>query len=293
MSSIRSNPSDRFPPYNGSPLTFSGFSTLRKSDMRPSHQAELTGATVGSTIRNGGGGGSGKQSASRVMSHATQPSSPHETEAMRQAILSLVNIWLSRMSLMSGITTFFAGIDSQLLSYAAASVVTNSSAEVWHRIAVTSMAGAMILHWMAAIISYLACFALYRFELSDASTEEKISGFPGYQANFNRHTNPTLASPHVDANYISVTRLHPFSFSARRTGMQSANIESQGTHGIPKLPMDLTAVNSACVGITLVGFVLAILGILAYMWVFLPGYVSIFSTVCLSASALVGLWVLG
>jgi len=302
MSSIRSNPSERFPPYTGT-ISSAGGSTLRKSNMHPAHQYEATGATVASSnAANGGNGTNGGNGAagSPAISHGGQSMTPQETEAMRQAILGLVNVWLSRMSLMSGITTFFAGIDGQLLAYAYPSTVTDSQTDTGYRIAVTSLAGAMILHWMAAIISYIACFALYRYELVDARQEEVHNGVTALRTGIpsTKSYSPLLGSafsvPQLNAAYIGVTQFHPYSFRVTGPGVTGSNasIEAPNTHGIPKLPMNLTAVNDACVGITVVGFVLAILGILAYMWAFLPSYVSIFSTICLSISVLIGLWVL-
>ncbi|KZO98211.1 hypothetical protein CALVIDRAFT_535316 [Calocera viscosa TUFC12733] len=201
-------------------------------------------------------------------------------------------------------TTFFAGIDGQLLSYAYPSNVTDSRTDTGYRIAVTSLAGAMILHWMAAIISYIACFALYRYELIDARHEEQSTGLLAFR--LPGKSSPSLLGSSafapivpgplaLDAAYIGVSRLHPYCLRTARAHMpsnSSASVEAPMTHGIPRLPMDLTRVNDACVGITFVGFVLALLGIMAYMWTFLPSYVSIFSTVCLGVSVLVGMWVL-
>jgi len=305
MSSIRSNPSERIPPYTttNSAFTSAGGSTLRKSNMQASHQYEATGATVGSSAgpngANGTNGANGVKG-SPAISHGTQSTTPQETEAMRQAVLALVNVWLGRMSLMSGITTFFAGIDSQLLSYAQSAGVTGSSINTGYQIAITSLAGAMILHWMAAIISYLACFALYRYELIDARHEESQNGVAAFRTPTNSNSySPLIAASlfpaaHLNSAYIGVTQFHPYSFRTTRPGVaeRNASVEAPVTHGIPKLPMNLTAVNDACVGITFVGFVLAMLGILAYMWAFLPDYVAIFTTICLGVSVVIGLWVL-
>jgi len=245
--------------------------------------------------------------------------SPQETEAMRQAVLTLVNVWLSRLSLMSGITTFFAGIDGQLLAYAYPSTVTDSRTDTGYRIAVTSLAGAMILHWMAAIISYIACFSLYRYELTDARHEERSTGLLASTARYQSQS-PTAhsrgaskssplvsssgfstalnGSPALDSAYVSVRRFHLYTLRTTRPDPAilgsgtNASVELPVTPGIPRLPLDLCGVNNACVAITFVGFVLAILGILAYMWAFLPSYVSIFASVCLGVSMAVGIWVL-
>ncbi|KZT61413.1 hypothetical protein CALCODRAFT_479913 [Calocera cornea HHB12733] len=322
MSYMRANPSDQYPSTAGSALP-SATSTLRQphtqSSMRPAHRAEATGATVssanGTSGAGGVGGANGPASGSPPLSHAP-PTSQQETEAMRQAVLALVNVWLSRLSLLSGITTFFAGIDGQLLSYAYPSAATDGRTDTGYKIAVTSLAGAMILHWMAAIISYIACFALYRYELIDARNEERTSGLLAFRAPAPGSGKPfpaNLSTPQLgssifsaplqlDAAYISVSRLHPYTFRTTRPtttfptspfpGTSNPTLTLPITHGIPRLPMDLRSVNDACVGLTVVGFGLALLGILAYMWTFLPVYVSGFASACLAVGVAVGLWVL-
>jgi len=216
-----------------------------------------------------------------------------------------VGVWLNRLSLISGITTFFAGIDSQLLSYVYPFGSTAVQLDTAHKIAVTTLAGAVVCHWMAAIIAYIGCFALYRYELVDAAIEEESASQENDKdmprargppqplirprSNAIPAAPPTLKFPGIHLD-VTLMRIHPFGLRLSKRSL--LQLESGHTLGIPDLPVDLVAVHTACVMMAMVGFVLAMIGIMTYLWAGVPQYVSIFSTVMLGFCLMTGAYVL-
>lgn len=154
---------------------------------------------------------------------------------------------------------------------------------------------------VVAIISYIGCFVLYRYELVGATVrEERASSQDDDEKNMPRArgppprttmTNATIAAPTIDFAGVPVTllRFHPFGRRMRRRIHVPVASE---THGIPNLPVDLVQVHTACVTMSAVGFLLAMIGIMTYLWSNVPQYVSIFATAMLGACIATGIFVL-
>ncbi|OCH90597.1 hypothetical protein OBBRIDRAFT_793150 [Obba rivulosa] len=90
-----------------------------------------------------------------------------ESDAMHQAMLDVVSIWLSRLQTISAITSFFASIDSLLFSITSAP--TTRTIEQLTSACITS---ALILHVFSSIIAFIGSFILVRFQLFDADAHE-------------------------------------------------------------------------------------------------------------------------
>lgn len=95
-----------------------------------------------------------------------------DEDASRKAVMRVVQLWLTRLQIVSGITTFFASIDTTLLSFAIGLTRLNVlDTSMWPRttqLLHASLAGALIFHVCAAITSFVASFVLIRYRLMDA-----------------------------------------------------------------------------------------------------------------------------
>ncbi|KZT21038.1 hypothetical protein NEOLEDRAFT_1181970 [Neolentinus lepideus HHB14362 ss-1] len=189
-----------------------------------------------------------------------------------QAVLQVVSIWLNRLQLISVVTTFFAGMDGTFLGFTApftADKDVSDTSQLVH----ASLAGALVFHLFAAIISYIASFALIRFQLVDAEgnevTQSAPPGLPKAEAI------PPSASTSTTSSRIRVSqvRLLPFSLSPRPSR----------PHPQPPIPL-LLWVHTVCIALSSLGFVLAVLGVMSYVWTALASAVKIFTTVCLGVS---------
>ncbi|KAI0919055.1 hypothetical protein AcV5_002069 [Taiwanofungus camphoratus] len=93
-------------------------------------------------------------------------------DAVRQAILAVVQVWLNRLHLISTITTFFASIDALLFSLASAAThVGERTYTGWSpidQLTSASLAGALIFHVCSAIVAFVGSFVLIRLQLIDA-----------------------------------------------------------------------------------------------------------------------------
>ncbi|KAH9834115.1 uncharacterized protein C8Q71DRAFT_771196 [Rhodofomes roseus] len=183
-----------------------------------------------------------------------------ETDAQRRKDImkELMKSWMDRLQLISVITTFFAATEGQLL------VITtpadDNSPETRIRATANAiLAGALVIHLCAAIISFLAAFFLVRYRLKEATKEEiKIE------------TGITPASSHPDL----------------KTGIWSTNphLEEMGPfRGGPPTRL-LEHLHTLCMWLALVGFALALAGALCYTWARLSLSASVFATACLGVA---------
>ncbi|TFY50806.1 hypothetical protein EVJ58_g10881, partial [Rhodofomes roseus] len=102
-------------------------------------------------------------------------SSESDDSVLREAILQIVSVWLNRLSLVSGIASFFSSIDSLLFSIASTSTHIGDPDAPWSaldKLTTASFAGALIFHVCSAILAFVASFILVRLELIDADDQE-------------------------------------------------------------------------------------------------------------------------
>ncbi|TFY57599.1 hypothetical protein EVJ58_g6926 [Rhodofomes roseus] len=195
-----------------------------------------------------------------TLAYAGTQTDQDETDAQRRKDImkELTKSWMDRLQLISVITTFFAATEGQLL------VITtpadDNSPETRIRATANAiLAGALVIHLCAAIISFLAAFFLVRYRLKEATKEEiKIE------------TGITPASSHPDL----------------KTGIWSTNphLEEMGPfRGGPPTRL-LEHLHTLCMWLALVGFALALAGALCYTWARLSLSASVFATACLGVA---------
>ncbi|KAI0089186.1 hypothetical protein BDY19DRAFT_944620 [Irpex rosettiformis] len=107
----------------------------------------------------------------RVSPAVTAAVTGNTDDAKRKAVLNVVQVWLDRLQLISTITTFFAGIDGTILSFAIAlshaSVIPMDQWSTSVSVLMASLVGSLIFHTCAAITSFTASFVLIRYRLLD------------------------------------------------------------------------------------------------------------------------------
>jgi len=244
-------------------------------------------------------------------------SSSNDDDAKRQAVLAVVSIWLNRLALISGITSFFASIDSLLFSLASAAMhVGDPDLNDWSatdKLCVACFAGALILHVCSAIVAFLGSFVLVRLQLIDADDQERDAGVA---PRFAEPLRASEAGGHMHQASVSIdSTAHP-SLTGNATALnhnpqwRAAYNSVYGRVAIRRLltvsPKTSTPKNSpdalvdpgppvqllqrcnfVALLMAVLGFILAVTGIIAYAWVYTPLAVSVFSTACLGGCILV------
>jgi hypothetical protein len=199
-------------------------------------------------------------------------------------------------------TAFLTTIDGELFSLTALNTEIGVSISTTARELVYScLAGALTFHICAsrcfscchphstfnpcvAILGYAASFALirYRIVVDDTKVRYILSSGPGAAQLAQYPSRRFIREPVRPLDWL-VTLLQPPErlqfLSARRRSFLSP----------PPLSL-LTRCYYTTLGLTSLGFILALTGIVAYMWAGLPMPVGIFSTVCLGISASAGVW---
>ncbi|TBU43370.1 hypothetical protein BD309DRAFT_960824 [Dichomitus squalens] len=241
--------------------------------------------------------------------NAAAPAAPAATpeDATKQALLSVVQVWLDRLQAMAVITAFFVSIDSMVYSFPSRPPDFNAWSSI-DLLVSASLGGAIILHVCASILAYIASFVLIRYRLSDAekqeqSTERPCTASDGQQKTHQMHaqslsTAPTLAPlPATEWNaYIdlrSLVSVHKVPFRqyllcgmVPRKKRVKNEMEALATPDDPVVRLRsmvtvLIRCHTAIAVMTQLGFMLALLGILAYFWTGLPRMLGIWATVLL------------
>jgi len=181
----------------------------------------------------------------------------------------LLAAWAQRLQVLTILTAFLTTIDGELFSLTALNTEIGVSISTTARELVYScLAGALTFHICATILGYAASFALIRYRIVVDDTKYPSRRF--------------IREPVRPLDWL-VTLLQPPErlqfLSARRRSFLSP----------PPLSL-LTRCYYTTLGLTSLGFILALTGIVAYMWAGLPMPVGIFSTVCLGISASAGVW---
>ncbi|GJE91364.1 hypothetical protein PsYK624_075140 [Phanerochaete sordida] len=191
-----------------------------------------------------------------------------DEEARNKAVKELVNSWMERLQLISVITTFFAAIEAQLLG-----IVTPSGDDGVSGITKASAAtlsSALVVHSFAAILSFIAAFFLVRFRVHEANKQEtkaeqklEAGPKPGQSA---EKPGPTVPPEIWSAN---------------------PRLEQVGPLRRGKPPVHLLEnCHTLCMVLSLVGFVLAMVGIMCYVWAMLPRSSIVLSTVAIGLSVM-------
>lgn len=172
----------------------------------------------------------------------------------------LAAAWMQRLQVLTLITTFLASIDGELFVLTSTSQGTLHSQEFVY----ACFTGALVFHVCAAILGYVACFALIQYQIGDV--------LPSDTKNTEQMR---IAMPPFDTvnNLFQV----PLGFQVRsRTSTP---------------PLDLlTRCYFTTLALGSVGFILALLGIAGYAWVILKQVIGIFTVVCLGVSIVASVW---
>jgi len=179
-----------------------------------------------------------------------------DNDARHQAMSDLVQSWNDRLSLITVITTFFAATEGQLLSAVIPANKENVSTRV--QVANASFTGALVVHVFAAFISFVASFFLIRYKLRDAVEQE-------FEVENNPPTTPSTTS------------------LPSRTAILARNphLEQVGPFAGIKPPTNLLRrCHTLCMWLAMVGFLLAVIGVISFVWEKMPLSVSIFASAC-------------
>ncbi|CCM06464.1 uncharacterized protein FIBRA_08729 [Fibroporia radiculosa] len=204
-----------------------------------------------------------------------------DAETKRRIMKDLVNSWMDRLQLISVITTFFAATEAQLLGFATPDVGEHTS--LIQHAATTILAGALVVHLFAAILSFLAAFFLIRYRLKEAKRAEDVieSGPPQPTP----HTSPFATPPQPPAKLQTQSTNAPAGIWST-----SPHLEQVGPFSRSKPPTSLLEhCHSLCMWLAAVGFVLALAGVLCYSWSRLPRSASILSSVCMGVCIVLGI----
>ncbi|KAI0340760.1 hypothetical protein BDW22DRAFT_347442 [Trametopsis cervina] len=265
------------------------------------------------------------------VSPAAAAATTGDDDAKRKAVMNVVQVWLDRLQLISTITTFFAGIDGTILSFAlnlthATSIPQNQWSTTLN-VMVASMVGSLIFHICAAITSFTASFILIRYRLIDMRDQLHTGG----KSRPSNATDRTIApsSPTIDKPQTARFESSPgqmqsshskdstnATFSSHGAGFLQHNMSdildffqnitgtrselegrvfvhqvqplhcfrtkptNNGMHLHPPIHL-LSRAHDLSVTMATLGFILALLGILAFAWTSLPLGVSAFLSACL------------
>lgn len=178
-----------------------------------------------------------------------------DAELRRRVMKDLVHSWMDRLQLISVITTFFAATEAQLLGFTTPDDTKHVS--LVQQAANTILAGALVIHLSAAIISFLAAFFLVRYRLKEAKREElKVELGVTPNASQSGEAPVWTSDPHLE-------QVGPF-----RRGKPPTHL--------------LEHCHSICMWLAAVGFILALTGVLCYSWAMLPRSAGIFASVVMA-----------
>ncbi|KAH0829082.1 hypothetical protein J3R83DRAFT_2543 [Lanmaoa asiatica] len=193
------------------------------------------------------------------------PPSNFANDDEARANSDLLTAWTQRLQALTVVTTFLASMDGQLFSLTALNTQIGLPAATTSReLVYACLSGALVFHICACILGYVASFALIRYRIIDAIDEDeaKVGGISS-------------------------------GLGAGSTERLSCLPVSRSPRSPPPPPLSLlTHCYYTTLCLTAFGFILALIGILAYAWVGLPTPVGISTTICLGVGISAGLWAL-
>ena len=180
-------------------------------------------------------------------------------------------------------TTFFAAIEAQLLGITTPD--SRDSDSPLDQVANAALAGALVVHVFAAIMSFFAAFFLIRYKLSMAKREErKAVG----------HVHPRPPPP-TQLGPNTAPQAQPLgpneSVQTMRSAETTSSVWSSNPHleqvgpfrrGRPPTHL-LDHCHSLCMWLSAIGFVFALVGVMCFAWARLAGSAGVFASVCMGA----------
>jgi len=221
---------------------------------------------------------------------ANEPLNPQKTDIQniqaddeqkrQKAIDDLISVWQQRLQLMTLISTFFASVNSGLLSLVVKTATTPLSALA--QIANAAFLGGLIMHVFSALLAFLASFLLIDYRIHETETEfpqdvpsnkEKHHGRHGHHGRHVRSVSLTQDIPPRSAN-PHVVYVGPFKKQQ------------------PPLQL-LGKCNSLCITLSSTGLLLTFIGACAYAWTASERSVCIFGSICMALCVLLCAMVIG
>ncbi|TCD66744.1 hypothetical protein EIP91_000985 [Steccherinum ochraceum] len=186
-----------------------------------------------------------------------------DADTRKKAMKELVQSWMDRLQLISVITTFFAATEAQMLGITTPSEDDPSQTRI-EETANAALAGALVTHVFAAILSFFAAFFLVRYRLNEATrAERKVEAGLAKSQSSGATSHPIFSTnPHLEP-------IGPF-----RRGHPPTHL--------------LENCHTLCMWLAAVGFVLALAGVVCFTWALLPGSVSIFASTCMGVCLIGG-----
>ncbi|KAJ3557451.1 hypothetical protein NM688_g1469 [Phlebia brevispora] len=180
-----------------------------------------------------------------------------DAQTKKKITKELVSTWMDRLQLISVITTFFAAIEAQLIGVVTPSGASVNDVSAIGKAAAVTLACSLVVHVFAAILSFIAAFFLVRFRLNEATSEElKIEHAPSPKAS-------EYDLPRIFTSNPNLELVGPF-----RRGHPPTHLLER-CHGIAMF-------------LALVGFLMALLGVMCFVWASLPSSASVASTICVA-----------
>ncbi|KAI0333039.1 hypothetical protein GY45DRAFT_1368792 [Cubamyces sp. BRFM 1775] len=240
---------------------------------------------------------------------------PTADEATKDALLAVVQVWLDRLQTMAVITTFFVSIDSMLYGYATVALPQDLS--LWSSVDVlksATLGGAIILHVCASILAYLASFVLIRYRLEDAEDQVQSAEHPDESGRdtplrqipsqrpsmsnkpvVSERVGPAATiTPRDFRSLVTVYQVKPFamvsggSCTAKLSPETPSTGDSDALHTLRSMIQTLTRCHTVVGVQSTIGFILALVGTIAYFWTALPVALGSFASVCLGVSLVAG-----
>jgi len=192
----------------------------------------------------------------------TQEQQNREDEkAKRKALKDLTQSWMDRLQLISLITTFFASVEAGMLQITTPGQGATSTA--WEKATNAGFLGALVIHVWAAIISFLAAFFLVRYNLKEAKEEElEVEGVQSPSEHSSRSNSFRLPLKHIWTTSPHLEQVGPFQ-------------RKPPTHLLSRC-------HSLCIFLSILGFAMALMGILCFGWAQQPTPVSVVATACMA-----------
>lgn len=197
---------------------------------------------------------------------------------------ALVAVWMQRLQMLTLITTFLTSIDGQLFVLTSTPLRTTLDESMdSQEFVYACFTGALVFHVCAAILGYVASFALIRYQIGDVTPSDTKNTEVG------EFSSPGLHHPEImhETQRMLIT-IAPF--DAVDTLLQvPLGLQVRSRTSTPPLDL-LTRCYFTTLALGSVGFILALLGITSYAWVMLQQVVGIFTTVCLGVSIAASVW---
>jgi len=199
----------------------------------------------------------------------------------------LLSYWATRLQVLTVLSAFLSSMDGAMFSLTALQTgISQPASTITREVIYSCLAGALIFHVSATILAYIASFTLIRYRIVDEDI--KLETAPSSPSGFSttrlvrRVPRKIVLEPihptHSILIFLYGLNMFPFIFAS-------------GSAPIPPLPFSLmTRCFYTTICLAALGFVLALTGILTYVWAALNMPVGIFATVCLGTGVGAGIW---